>query len=655
MKRKLIMLITACPEEPYQQHVFKGVFEQCAKYGYNVAVFACNVPNSNFHGDYQDGEMNIYNLPNFDKADGIIVTTVPISDNHRSRIEGVVLERLKKNEKAKVVSLDLPIPIEGSETVCVNDIDAFEAITEHLISVHNCKNIYCLTGYENIDVSKNRLKGYRNILEKYGIEYDESKVFYGDFWYGGGERLADKILSGEVNKPDAVVCANDYMATGLVNKLTDNGIRVPEDIIVTGYDAISEAFLNRTSITTFSPDIYSIGAEAVNAIRKNIEPDKPLEEVARPAEYGMVYGKSCGCHNTNTNIKHFANSFLYHINRGYNLIDAQDPNDIARLTNSFMYENLISSKDADEMLIKLDMYTYLIKPFSEFFLVLRDDWMNMSKPCQVGYPDTMLLKIHRTVAHETEPREHDSMLFSPDDKKGERLFDTKLMLEDLYEDSEEAHAFFFSPVHFEKDTLGYTVLKCDLLQEIKIATVYRNWLRDASNALEMSRIRARLVDDSYEDQLTKLFNRRGMYSRYNKKLGEGLTEDVCVIMVDMDNLKYINDTFGHDEGDFGIKAIATAIKNNTRREDICVRSGGDEFLIIGFGNNMEGAIREKIERIRDAVENVGISAKKPYPLTASFGYVVQRADVEVELDDLIKVADARMYEEKKAKKAARNK
>lgn len=648
MKRKLIILITTCPEEPYQQHAFRGIFEQCAKYGYQLAVFATNVQAAHYYQEYLRGDADIYDAINFDLADGVIVTSVPVSHNHHSLLEPIIIEKLQKECKAKVVCMDMSFG--DYETVYTDDKLAIKRITEHVIQEHGCRRIYCLTGYREVDVSMARVEGYREALLENGLEYREEDVFYGNFWYAAGENMAEKIAAGELEKPDAVVCANDNMATGLVNRLVAKGIRVPEDVIVTGYDAISEAFMNETTITTYAPDIFTTGAEAVNRIRAVIEPDAPIADIEVPKEFGIVYGDSCGCTNKNEEVQRYTNSFVFHINRGYETVDDTDPNDIGRLTDSYMFESLISSKSEQELLEGIDIFSYLIKPFKEFFLVLREDWKVMGVAKEPGYPEKMRLMIHRTVEHEFENRVHP--LFTPDDTEGERTFDRSLMLPDLHEETDTPCVYYFTPLHFQREPFGYTVLKCDLKQDIKIGAVYRNWVRNVSNALEMGRVRARLMDDSNEDVMTGLLNRRGMYNGFRELERKRKGKELYIIMVDMDRLKDINDNFGHDEGDFGIRVIAEAIREHTQKGDVCVRSGGDEFLVIGCADSAKEVVERKTAEIRKAVEEKAAVSGKPYPISVSLGYVISDSE-NVELDALIKAADEQMYDEKKAKHARR--
>jgi len=105
------------------------------------------------------------------------------------------------------------------------------------------------------------------------IPFTENDIFYGDFWKEKPYELGRKIAIGEIEKPDAIVCASDIMALSLIEGLTQNGIKVPDDVKVTGYDGITEAFLNEPPLTTVSYRNYQLGYDAAERLYCTIYPE----------------------------------------------------------------------------------------------------------------------------------------------------------------------------------------------------------------------------------------------------------------------------------------------------------------------------------------------------------------------------------------------
>ena len=122
---------------------------------------------------------------------------------------------------------------------------------------------------------------------------------------------------------------------------------------------------------------------------------------------------------------------------------------------------------------------------------------------------------------------------------------------------------------------------------------------------------------------------------------------MSVIFIDVDNLKTINDNFGHDAGDFVLRKIADIIRNSIRESDILIRVGGDEF-VLGLPSARKEDAQMIIKRIKGALNNIKIDEDVRVDL--SYG-ICEYSDFEKDLDieDLIKAADNEMYQMKKSK------
>ena len=113
-------------------------------------------------------------------------------------------------------------------------------------------------------------------LKKHGIAYEPARVHDGDFWYNMGEKTAEDILSSPLPRPQAVVCACDTQAISLCDAFAHRGIKVPEDIKITGYDSIKAGTNHVPSITSAEIPAKQTGANAVEYLHSVIE-NKPFE------------------------------------------------------------------------------------------------------------------------------------------------------------------------------------------------------------------------------------------------------------------------------------------------------------------------------------------------------------------------------------------
>jgi len=641
-KRKIIGVLLCEPESVYQQRVLRGIFLQCREYGYDAAVFASLTKPGLRFKDYQEGEENIFELPNFDYLDGVIVPAITFSDDRKlwDRILNIISEKCTK----PVVSLDLPFG--DYPVVNTDDRSSFSEITAHIIDVHGCSKIYFLTGKMGYTVSEQRLDGYKDMMNERNIPVTEDMIFYGDFWYTSGEALADRIASGEVEKPEAVICASDHMAIGLANRLKKHGIRIPEDIIVTGYDGTAEAVINDLTITTCIPDVGTAAAEAVNRLRTMIEPDMPIAPVPTHRDRGLRICSSCGCPENTHYIKNVLNSSLIHTNWNFGADDFEDKVDINLFLENYVFESYAGAENVTECFDKIFNTSYLIRPYYRFYLCLCDNWLNDSDDPQKGYTEKM-----KTVVFNHDGNDCNDCYFTAEGY----VFESRFMLPQLFEQRDEPYVFYFAPVHYIEDSLGYAVLQCSLSQEHLIGNVYRNWLRNVSSALEMIRAKHRLQQFSEIDAMTGLSNRRGMHSQLERLMAKAKPSDkLLIFVIDMDGLKFINDTYGHSEGDYGIKALANITRQVAKNDEICVRAGGDEFYIIGVGDytNIDPVIRE--QRFYQTLEEVNKAAAKPYEISASLGCCCESISHKVSFNDLLQIADGRMYENKTARKKQRS-
>lgn len=647
-RRKLIGLLLPNPEAVYQQRLMDGVFMQCRKYGYECAVFSPLVQVCHYYKDYLSGELNIFELINFDRLDGVILPAISLSEDNNKEVPAALLERLKRECTKPVVSIDLPF---GDYPVIeTDDRSAFSVITEHILDIHKCSpdKIYFLTGMEHYDVSKKRLGGFTDVYEKRGFEIKKENIFYGDFWYSGGEDLAEKISSGEVEMPEAVICASDHMAIGLANKLIEKGIDVPGKVIVTGYDATAEAAINEPAITTYVPDVVAAAAKTVETIHNIIEPGTADTTTQSFSGTGLRICASCGCAENMSYVKECLNSSLYNVNHNFVGGKMPDEIDIGMLLESYMFENLTSADGVEDCLKKIAASEYLIRPYGKLYLCLEENWLDTTHDKVRGYGDRM-----RTVVL-TEDSKNGGEAIKYSGNSSLYSFDTGVMLPELDEERSEPAVFYFSPIHFKEEPLGYAVLQCPLSQKHKINIVFRNWIRNVNNAVEMMRIQEELRKFSERDAMTGLYNRRGMETHLNQMRNEAKPGDnIIVFVVDMDGLKHINDTYGHNEGDYGISAIAAAVRSVTRNREICVRAGGDEFYIIGIGEYSAIDAIVRSERLSLAITEVNKSAAKPYEISASIGYSLRLFFPEAGIDAVLNEADEKMYKNKIARKKQR--
>jgi two-component system, cell cycle response regulator len=174
------------------------------------------------------------------------------------------------------------------------------------------------------------------------------------------------------------------------------------------------------------------------------------------------------------------------------------------------------------------------------------------------------------------------------------------------------------------------------------------------HAMERQRVQLELLNLALIDDLTGLSNRRGFFAlaEHHMKLAYRTGKPFLVAFVDLDGMKQINDTYGHQEGNRALVDASNILRDCFRQSDILARMGGDEFAIL-IADAAEDSIATVINRVQEKLRCWNGDVNRRYPLSLSIGIVPGDAAQLSHLETLLDRADAVMYEEKQSKKISR--
>ena len=623
----------------------KGIIKKAYSFDLDVCVFATFIRNTVNTG-YIDGEMNIFNLPNFDTLDGIIL----LSDSIQiPGLEAALEEKLLAECACPVIVLDKESKY--FPYLAINDRVTFEHLVDHLIECHGYKKINCFTGFKGHIHAENRLQGYFDSLIKHNIPIEEDRYSYGDFWVNDSVVYARKIIEKEVPWPEAVICAADYSAMALIRELRKAGIRVPEDIAVVGYDSCEEGIAYIPGLTSADMPYDIHGSNAVILIHNMIEgKNDPIDTTTGG---NLCIAQSCGC-----NIDLYYQKRLEVQDKDYSyLIDFFDK-------SNFMKENLTSATTIEACMKEVTKNTYQLSKYQEFYVCLCDDWnkVNEINPGDLEECSEKQYRIHGY---------SDNMCMYVSDVRGQKSFDrtkfsVKEMLPALHEERDYPTTYFFTPIHFIDRCFGYMAInfgrEVDMFEQH-----YRSWTRGINNAIEIVRSHNEMVYYNQKlnilavrDELTGINNRLGFNNVAKQMILECKTsgKQFMMILGDMDNLKGINDVFGHLEGDNALRVVANAFVSAKGQDGYVARLGGDEFVLIMSGTYNDDFVNNIMDTIYKYVDQYNLTSGKSYRVCVSLGcyynYIseVGTKDNEI-LDEYLYVTDRFMYHGKLEKKNSR--
>ena len=167
---------------------------------------------------------------------------------------------------------------------------------------------------------------------------------------------------------------------------------------------------------------------------------------------------------------------------------------------------------------------------------------------------------------------------------------------------------------------------------------------------ERKKMEEEIRELSFRDPLTALYNRRGFITLAEQQLKAAprVQRKMLLAFLDVDNLKRINDTLGHEAGDKVLIDAADVLRRTFRESDIIARVGGDEFAVLAI--EMTDLNPELLpKRLQHTIDACNADESKPYRLSLSWGMTVYEPETTHSLDQLMSAADTLMYAQKKAK------
>ncbi|MGV8839405.1 MAG: diguanylate cyclase [Bauldia sp.] len=199
---------------------------------------------------------------------------------------------------------------------------------------------------------------------------------------------------------------------------------------------------------------------------------------------------------------------------------------------------------------------------------------------------------------------------------------------------------------FDSGTLGIATTAAIVAPALTIATfALMAWMGRSINRLE-----AGLRRESLTDRLTNVFNRAGLeaFATYLAAAASRTRTEILVLYLDLDDLKQVNDTLGHDVGSRLIRRFAGLLVETFRDNDVIARVGGDEFVVLANGNALDPVAM--IARLETEAAAINGETSEPYRISFSAGFAFAHAADKAAVDEAISRADAFMYERKRLRK-----
>ena len=635
-----IAIIVSTLDEEYQSGILSGIRQYAFANRVTLEHF---VAFGNIGSDisHDIGEYNIFSLANLKRFDGVILLINTIQD-------ATCLERVISRVRASgIPAVCIDKDVEGMYCIGIDNEAAMYSMVEHFIVHHGFRRINYISGPENNEDSVQRLRAYKKALKDHGILEEEERIYRGHFMSKDGALAVQKFLSSPLEMPEAIVCANDNMAVAAVNALVQRGIRVPEDVAVSGFDYTRNAQNYAPALTSVERPLARVGMLACQKIIGALEGKEQVHSTI--LETRCCFSQSCGC---NEILPMDTLEFKKH---NYSVLESfsNDVSLASRLASALA--------ECDSM----EDYTSELRRFvpefqcKEFYLCLCDSWnqgimadeteenylMHILSPNNFiteGYGDSIMVPL----AYK------DGRFFTMAD------YSVSEMLPGLFDDDNPPGNYYFVPLHFRERTMGFIAIKDS---DFPISSrLFHSSIMDIANSLEsvrkiicLDRVTQKLNKLYTVDSLANINNRNGFRidTQHLYQYCIDKHRPVMLMFLDMDGLKYINDNFGHKAGDIAIASMAEVLRNACTEGEVCCRFGGDEFIIFAADYTEERA-KALGDNIQAMLAQMNKERDFPYTLSTSLGYHITVPEPGVNLFQLVTVADNIMYAEKKKKKTS---
>lgn len=628
-----IAVLVSCIDEEYQNKILCGITDYAQEEGYNVSIF--NAFGGNFKSIKQDvGEYNIFNLINYNKFDGIILLTNTITSEE---VKNKIIQNVKASN---ICTVSIDNTLLDTYNIGIDNFEAMSQIVSHFIEYHRFTKINYISGMDDNCDSQARLEAYKQVLTKHNIPIQEERIYHGNFRYDDGINAIDSFLNSNLEKPDAIVCANDVMALSAIKALQSHGLKVPQDVCISGFDRIYDARNYYPEISTIERPLYEIGQLACEKINRHLNgtPQEQCETINTRA----IFTQSCGCNRLK---KKSINDFRI---KSYNKL-SQYRSGVMNM--NLMASDLAETSSMEEVIDRISHHVLNIE-CTEFYLCLCENWCS-TYDAEKGFIDNIITNGYTN---------NMLCMLSYKDRTFNRnsfKFPCKDMLPNFDNCQSGGNIYYYAPIHFHEKCLGYCIIGNSSfpLQ----SPMYHSWIVNISTCIEnvINKISLKHMVSELDklyvvDNLSKIYNRNG-FSRFAGEIYRRACinkTDIMVLFIDLDGLKYINDKFGHHEGDNAILEVAQAIKSCCNNNEVYARFGGDEFLVFASNYDEDDAKRLCLS-IENKLKLYNQKSEKPYKVGASMGYHITVADSNIPIANIISIADSKMYELKKQRKKMR--
>lgn len=649
-KRKRIAVMVDYLTSEYSEELLAGVSKCCKENDVDLLNLVCG--ELRHHGkDASYQYVSVTSLVRKNLVDGVIFTSG--TQMHNVSLD-FFINYVNQFDIPATVNVSSLLP--GIHSVVADGTKSFADLVEYLIN-HQKSNKILFMGVNSTSAEVvERTKAFYEVVEKCNISKENVVQLNARFDYPSAMELLNQYY--KENKSfdfDTIIALNDDMAFACIDFCQNIGLSVPNDVVVSGFDDLPRSSFSHLPLTTINQNLRLQGYTAAQMVIDLIDgKDVPYENhipanvVLRESTNRIFYSRTL----VNNELFNIELDLLLQKNKKYSVYEWF-------VKRNQLYDATKFYTDIEQNMSLAQLKKILNRELPRFdikkiVIVMYETTVEKSMP--FDYFDlpskaTVLTAYDKDSDYVLDIYD-ESYSFNPQESlvptELEQYINKDMVCISLFKGTTQ-----YGYMIFNKGTADMTVY--DILAKSVsslIASVFSYTV--AQN--EQQKWRERWIKTDLmasTDELTGIKNRRYFFDigTTTMTFAETVRQEGLVIFCDMDGLKKINDTYGHDVGDNAIKSEAQILVKNFRTNDVVARIAGDEFAIICHGITIVDYNRIK-KNIEKDCEKWTLENNAPFKLSISMGaQVYPSPDVGYDLEKLLSLADKTLYEVKKAKKA----
>ena len=649
-KRKRIAVMVDYLTSEYSEELLAGVSKCCEENDVDLLNLVCG--ELRHHGkDASYQYVSVTSLVRKNLVDGVIFTSG--TQMHNVSLD-FFIDYVNQFDIPATVNVSSLLP--GIHSVVADGTKSFADLVEYLIN-HQKSNKILFMGVNSTSAEVvERTKAFYEVIGKCNIPKENVVQLNARFDYPSAMELLNQYY--KENKSfdfDTIIALNDDMAFACIDFCQNIGLSVPNDVVVSGFDDLPRSSFSHLPLTTINQNLRLQGYTAAQMVIDLIDgKDVPYENhipanvVLRESTNRIFYSRTL----VNNEFFNIELDLLLQKNKKYSVYEWF-------VKRNQLYDATKFYTDIEQNMSLAQLKKILNRALPRFdikkiVIVMYETTVEKSMP--FDYFDlpskaTVLTAYDKDSDYVLDIYD-ESYSFNPQESlvptELEQYINKDMVCISLFKGTTQ-----YGYMIFNKGTADMTVYDIlaksvsSLLASVFSYTVAQN---------EQQKWRERWIKTDLmasTDELTGIKNRRYFFDigTTTMTFAETVRQEGLVIFCDMDGLKKINDTYGHDVGDNAIKSEAQILVKNFRTNDVVARIAGDEFAIICHGITLVDFNRIK-KNIEKDCEKWTLENNAPFKLSISMGaQVYPSPDVGYDLEKLLSLADKTLYEVKKAKKA----